>query len=61
MIWVEKGAAPDRIVATKRQGDKETRSRPLCPYPQVAKYDGKGPMDAAASFSCSAPALSSSR
>jgi feruloyl esterase len=52
--WVEQGTAPDRIIATKRQGDKETRTRPLCPYPQVAKYDGRGSMDEAASFSCSA-------
>ncbi len=59
--WVEHGTAPDRIVATKRQGDKDTRSRPLCPYPQVAKYDGKGPVDAAASFACAAPPPSSSK
>lgn len=57
--WVEQGTAPDRIVASKRQGDKETRTRPLCPYPQVAKYDGRGSMDDAASFSCSAPQSSS--
>ena len=50
--WVEQGTAPDRIVATKRQADKETRSRPLCPYPQTARYDGRGPVDSAASFSC---------
>jgi feruloyl esterase len=59
--WVERGAAPDRIVATKRQEGKDTRSLTLCPYPQVPKYDGKGPVNAAGSFSCSAPAPPSTR
>jgi feruloyl esterase len=59
--WVDQGAAPDRIVATKREGDKETRSMTLCPYPQVPKYDGKGPVNDAGSFSCSTPASPSTR
>ncbi len=36
--WVEKGAAPDRVIATGR--DFPGRSRPLCPYPQHAEYYG---------------------
>jgi Tannase and feruloyl esterase len=34
--WVENGTAPDRLVATKGSAGPQTRSRPLCPYPQVA-------------------------
>jgi feruloyl esterase len=48
--WVEKGKAPDRIVAT-RAG----RTRPLCPYPKVAKYSGSGSMDDAQNFVCTKP------
>jgi feruloyl esterase len=53
--WVEQGTAPERILASKRQGEKITRTRPLCVYPQVAKYKGTGSLDDAASFTCSAP------
>lgn len=56
--WVEQGMAPDQIIATKRQGfDPKTpaiRTRPLCPYPQVARYKGSGSTDDAANFVCSA-------
>lgn len=47
--WVEKGRAPDRVVATGRAFPG--KSRPLCPYPQVARYQGGNPDDAA-SFAC---------
>jgi feruloyl esterase len=50
--WVEEGVAPDQIIATKRQGDKTVRTRPLCPYPQVARYKGTGSTDDAANFAC---------
>jgi len=53
--WVEQGVAPDRIVASKVTGGTVTRTRPLCPYPQVAKYNGTGSIDAAASFTCANP------
>jgi feruloyl esterase len=45
--WVEQGTAPERIVAT-RPG----RTRPLCAYPQVARYRGAGSTDDAANFDC---------
>ena len=48
--WVEKGQAPDRIIAS-RPG----RTRPLCPYPKVAKYQGSGSTDEAQNFACSLP------
>ena len=53
--WVEKGRAPDSIVASKVTNGTVVRSRPLCPYPQVARYTGKGSIDDAANFSCVAP------
>ena len=53
--WVEKGAAPDSMVAKKIVNGTVTRSRPLCPYPQVARYQGKGSVDEAASFACTMP------
>jgi feruloyl esterase len=51
--WVEKGIAPDRIVA--RAGAASPwpgRTRPLCPYPQVATYNGRGSLEEASSFTC---------
>ncbi len=49
--WVERGVAPDRIIARRQN---PTRSRPLCPYPKVAVYNGKGSTDDAANFVCEA-------
>ena len=56
--WVEKGKAPDRIIATINPANKDvpadwsrTRSRPLCPWPSFARY-GSGDAEDAASFSC---------
>jgi feruloyl esterase len=53
--WVERGQAPDRIVAARVEGGKTVRTRPLCPYPQVARYTGTGSTDDAANFTCAAP------
>jgi feruloyl esterase len=53
--WVEKGQAPDRIVASLVRGSKVVRTRPLCPYPQVARYKGDGSTDDAVNFVCKAP------
>jgi feruloyl esterase len=54
--WVESGTAPAKIVATKyADGDPAkgvALQRPLCPYPQVAKYIGSGDMKDAANFAC---------
>jgi len=62
--WVERGVAPDRIVASARgagnaggvnadvpAGWSASRTRPLCPYPLVARYKS-GDVEAAASFAC---------
>jgi feruloyl esterase len=53
--WVETGAAPDSLIASKIVDGRVVRSRPLCPYPQVARYKGEGSIDDAASFRCVAP------
>jgi feruloyl esterase len=53
--WVEQGQAPDQIVALHSSSGTVDRTRPLCPYPQVAKYSGSGNTDQAASFACHAP------
>jgi hypothetical protein len=54
--WVEKGKAPDSLLASKVTGGQVVRTRPLCPYPQVARYKGQGSVDEASNFSCVAPA-----
>ena len=55
--WVETGVAPDRIIATGTgvADAHKVLTRPLCPYPQVARYDGSGDPNVAASFACAAP------
>lgn len=56
VAWVERGAAPDRIVASRiseRQDDTVVEfERPLCAYPQLAVYEGAGDPNDADSFSC---------
>ena len=50
--WVEKGKAPDQITAAHVTNGASDRTRPLCPYPQVATYRGSGSTDDAANFVC---------
>jgi feruloyl esterase len=50
--WVEKGRAPEQIVASHSKGGAVDRTRPLCPYPQMATYKGSGSIDEAANFVC---------
>jgi len=50
--WVEKGKAPEQIIASHSKGGAVDRTRPLCPYPQVATYKGSGSIDEAANFAC---------
>lgn len=54
--WVEKGQAPDTIAARAlpTNTDFPNRTRPLCPYPQFAKYKGTGSVEDASSFVCAA-------
>ena len=53
--WVEKGKAPDSLRAARVVNKQEVRSRPLCAYPKVARYSGKGSSDDAANFNCASP------
>lgn len=53
--WVEQKKAPDEMIASHRTKGQVDRTRPLCPYPQVAKYKGAGSIDEAANFVCAAP------
>jgi feruloyl esterase len=53
--WREAGIAPNQITAYRISGNKIDMSRPLCPYPQVAKYKGIGSTNDAANFECKAP------
>jgi hypothetical protein len=48
--WVEKGTAPEEIVANS--GKEGSMTRPICAYPQIAKYRGSGDNREAASFVC---------
>ncbi len=54
--WVETGTAPEKLIATKYQGDDPTKpivmQRPACAYPKMARYTGSGDTNAAASFVC---------
>jgi feruloyl esterase len=52
--WVEKGKAPEQFIASHIASGKPDRTRPLCPYPQVAAYKGLGSTDEAANFICKA-------
>jgi feruloyl esterase len=53
--WVEQGKAPDKMIASHSTAGQVDRTRPLCPYPQVAKYSGSGSIDDAANFACVSP------
>ena len=53
--WVEKGKPPDSMMASRVVDDQVVRTRPLCPYPRVARYSGQGSIDDASNFRCVAP------
>lgn len=65
VAWVEQGDEPDRITASARgpgnagganpevpAASAADRTRPLCPYPSVARYRGFGNVEAASSYRC---------
>jgi feruloyl esterase len=54
--WVTQGTVPTRLNARDVDANGTVlRSRPLCPYPQVAKYKGSGDVNDAGNFACTAP------
>jgi feruloyl esterase len=50
--WVEQGRAPADILASQIANGGVVRTRPLCAFPQVAKYRGSGSLNDAANFMC---------
>ena len=55
MAWTESGRVPSKIVASRVDNGTVTRTRPVFPYPAVARYDGTGSIDDAANFGSSTP------
>ena len=53
--WVEQRQAPEQIPAAHVTNGKVDRTRPLCAYPQEAKYKGTGSTDDAVNFTCVVP------
>lgn len=52
--WVDKGVAPEKIIASHLSNGAPTFSRPLCPYPQEARYTGSGDRANANNWACTA-------
>jgi feruloyl esterase len=50
--WVAHGRAPARIVTTGGATDTPIRTRPICPFPERAVYNGDGSIDRAENFRC---------
>jgi hypothetical protein len=64
--WAEDGVAPEQVIATKYKSGSNpassaVRTRPLCPYPQIARWRGSGSTDDARNFVCMKPGLPASR
>ncbi len=53
--WVEQNQAPDKLIASHSSNGQVDRTRPLCAYPKVARYNGSGSSDDASNFTCVAP------
>ena len=53
--WVETDTPPDRLIISYHEDGAVVRTRPACPYPQVARPTGTGPTDNAAHFECVDP------
>ncbi len=53
--WVEQKHAPEQIAAARVREGKTDRTRPLCRFPEVARYKGTGSTDEAANFTCMNP------
>lgn len=59
--WVTRGAAPDKIIASHAIKGVVDRTRPLCPYPQVARWKGSLSTNDAPNFTCVNPAARPAR
>jgi feruloyl esterase len=52
--WRESGIAPDQLIASRVSDNRVNMTRPICPYPQIAQYNGVGSTNDAANFDCKA-------
>ena len=50
--WRESGIAPDQLIGSRVSDNRVNMTRPICPYPQVATYNGVGSTNDAANFAC---------
>lgn len=55
--WVERGIAPDKVLASHVTDGNVDRTRPLCPFPQEARWNGAGSTDDVSNFTCALPVL----
>jgi feruloyl esterase len=55
--WVEKGIAPSMLIGAHVEKGETKRTRPICMYPNMARYKGSGSIDAAENFTCAPPGL----
>ena len=53
--WVEGGTAPEKIEAIEIKDGRVVREHPLCPYPEIARYQGRGDTATTASYTCAVP------
>ena len=53
--WVEGGTAPEKIEAIEIKDGRVVREHPLCPYPEIARYRGRGDTATTASYTCAVP------
>ena len=51
-LWVTSNQAPDQIIASNQTNGSVNFTRPLCPYPQNARYKGTGSTSDAANYAC---------
>ena len=54
-LWIEKGIAPEQLIAWREENGKILMTRPVCPFPQTARYSGTGDTNQATSFTCASP------
>jgi feruloyl esterase len=53
--WVEAGKAPESLAASRVVDNQVVRTKPLCPYPQVARFRGMGDVNDASAYRCGVP------
>lgn len=53
--WRESGIAPDQLIASRVNDNRGNMTRPICPYPKIAQYNGVGSTNDATNFACKVP------